>query len=48
MATCEECEKEDHINCANAWTWDDICECKCMALGNGKHSDSKHIAYDIY
>lgn len=28
MATCEECEKEDHVNCANAWTWDDICECK--------------------
>ncbi len=21
MATCEECEKEDHINCANAWTF---------------------------
>ena len=32
MATCEECEKDDHVNCANAWTWDEICECKLCEM----------------
>jgi len=28
LLKCEECKNGDHINCENAWTWDDICGCE--------------------
>lgn len=43
MATCKECIKGDHFNCENAWTWEDICECKICERMWMWHHEPKNI-----